>query len=220
MGGEGIVGSASLFCGTAKLPEVKLFLEVEVFNHNLENGQEVEGRFGDADSFKVFNSKDKGEVMQGWKRISSDPECQVLQNEVKRVYAPAGYCPLPSVDPKNCENHAAFCNISCPHNQGVMKIMAQRKYVAFAYDDGTRSYSRTTPRNVKNGKWPDNVKLEQRTGPAATEELLLRVIFFKNGTEAAFEKAKVKEAIPTVNKIFILQKVGGIESVIDREVKL
>jgi hypothetical protein len=220
MGGEESVGSANLYRATAKLPKVKLFLEVQVFNHNLETGQEVEGRFGNADTFEVFNEKDKGERMQGWKRINADPDFQVLQTEVKRGYASEGQCVLPFVDEKFCENRAPFCNISCPHCQGVMKIMTQRKYVGFTYDDGKRSYSRTTARSLKNGKWPENVIIDQRSGPAATEELLLRVIFFKKGTDDEFEKSKVKEAIPTVNKIFILQKDGNIDYVIDRDVEL
>jgi len=220
MGGEESVGSANLYRATAKLPPVKLFLQVEVFNHNLESGQEVEGRFGEADQFEVFNEKDRGERMKGWKKTKSDPEVQVLQTEVKRVYAPDGYCVVPTVDKTFCEYRAPFCNISCPHCQGVMKVMAQRKYVGFTYEDGERSYNRTTKLKAKNGKWPDDVKIGQRPMPSPTEELLLRVLFFQKGKEDEYNEKKMKEAIPTVNKILILQKEGGIEYVVDRFVQL
>ena len=111
MGGEEAVGSASSYRAVAKLPEVKLFLEIEIFNHNLESGQEVEGRFGEADDFDKLR-KNRGERMKNWKKIKDNPEVQVFQTEVKRVYAPDGYCVVPAIDKRFCEYRASFRNIS------------------------------------------------------------------------------------------------------------
>ena len=50
--------------------------------------------------------------------------------------------------------------------------------------------------------------------------LALRVLFFQKGKDDEYNEKKLKEVVPTVNKIFIIQKDGGIDDAIDRFVPL
>lgn len=101
----------------------------------------------------------------------------------------------------------------------IIKIEAQRKYVANKYDDGNRAILIDKLIDPKKGNSEKNIELDYAEEFHPTEEQLVKISVFDETTHKdSYEKEK-KIISPTLNKILILMKDNWkkMECVVDGE---
>lgn len=194
----------------------KIFLEVEVFDLNLEAGKEVAALFGVGDSFESFQ---KAEQVASWQQVGGGSPKE-FQTDFKRKNERKCHFSEKTVDPNTCDKRHPYCDLSCPslssQSPGCLKIQVSRKYVGDQYDDGKRAWDGEKSVESKEGKWPEDVKINQNSEPLPTEELLTQILFYTKKDEAKYNEEKKKAAVPQLNKIMIIQKDREMEYVVDR----
>jgi hypothetical protein len=202
------------------MPDIpKIFLEVDVFDHNLEKGNEILASFGVGASFEGFGETEQiVEVRPIGKKIRVVPtresgrKCQFPPNITSPII---------------CHKKRPHCDLSCrtispdsPNSPGCIKIQIKRKYVATSYDDGERAWKKEEKVENKKGEWPEKVFIDQDSEPRPTEEILAQILYYTKSEETKFNEEKKKKTTPLLNKIMILHKDNEIEYVVDRFVSI
>jgi hypothetical protein len=193
----------------------QIFLEVEIYNHNIETREAVSAFFGVGTSFTSFEQTDQ---ISDWKLIDESEEKLVFQTNFKTTNKNRDEKECYNTCENNSKRRRLYCNLSCPElkKPECLRIQAKRKHVASYYDDGAHAWIGTEKVRARGKR--DDVKLGQHGSAYETEELLTQILFYTNSEEQRkeYEEETEKEVMPLLNKIMILYNDRQTEHIVDR----